>query len=89
MKKIFTLVFVLTSALAMNAQNHFCGTDENFHRLAAKYPEILQSHEELEALTKWITQNKSSLSVNRSGAYIIPVYFTYYMMEGKNIYLMQ
>jgi hypothetical protein len=86
MKKLFTLLLVLAGVSAVNAQNNFCGTDENFHRLAAKYPEILQSHNELEAMTKWITQNKGSLSVSRTGAYIVPVVF-HILHDGGKEYL--
>jgi hypothetical protein len=86
MKKLFTLLLVLAGVSAVNAQNNFCGTDENFHRLAAKYPEILQSHNELEAMTKWITQNKGSLSVSRSGAFVVPVVF-HILHDGGKEYL--
>lgn len=86
MKKLFTLLLVLAGVSAVNAQNNFCGTDENFHRLAAKYPEILQSHNELEAMTKWIIQNKGSLSVSRSGAFVVPVVF-HILHDGGKEYL--
>jgi hypothetical protein len=86
MKKFFTLLLVLTSAVALNAQNSFCGTDENMRKLLLKYPDIKFSQDELERQINWYANHNHPFSAQRTGSYTIPVVF-HILHDGGKEYL--
>ncbi len=86
MKNLFTLLLVLSSAVALNAQNSFCGTDENMRKLLLKHPEIKFSQDALERQINWYASHISPFSAQRTSSYTIPVVF-HILHDGGKEYL--
>lgn len=86
-KKHLLLFLGLIGTLALNAQQHYCGTDENARNIRKQFPEFIKSEQDLQAFTEWFRENKNNFSRNdEEQRYIVPVVF-HILHDGGTEYL--
>lgn len=73
--KHLLLSLSLISVFALNAQQNYCGTDENARKLREQFPQILDSEQKMKEFTEWFKANKNNFSRDEDKHYIIPVVF--------------